>query len=343
MASLQFSTHDLPERDRVTFWREVFGRHVVRLDIEPQSGELFEAEACVWSLQNLRIISCASSTPTRLARTRELLSDGDDDIALYINIEGPTEFSQRAVELPLERGSAVAILHAESCRMAYRSSRFLGVRAPLSVLRPITKTLEDRAGLLVPRGAEALRLLVRYVELLGRDPEISDPEVSALAATHLCDLMALVLGATRDAEAVAVDRGVRAARLKEVKLFILANLASHDLSVRMVAQRHRLTPRYIHMLFEGQGTTFSVFVLQQRLMRAYRMLTSPCHARSAISSIAFAAGFGDLSNFNRCFRRHFGTTPTQIRNTGPSNRLAGDRDETIHFPDGLIGTGQSGL
>lgn len=95
MSCLQFSTHDFPDKEKLPFWREVFGRHVVRLDIEPLADELFQAEACVWSLQNLRIISCSSSTPTCLARTRELLSDGDDDIALYVNIEGPTEFTQR--------------------------------------------------------------------------------------------------------------------------------------------------------------------------------------------------------------------------------------------------------
>lgn len=318
MSFLQFSTHDLPETERLPFWRELFGRHVVRLDIEPLSDELFQAEACVWSLQDLRIISCSSSTPTRLARTRELLSDGDDDIALYINIEGSTQFSQRAAELPLEGGSAVSILHAESCRMAYMTSRFLGIRAPLSAFRPIARSVEDRAGLLIPRGTEALRLLFRYVEMLRRDPDISDPEVSVLAATHLRDLIALVLGADRDAEALAMGRGVRAARLKEIKSFVLANLASHDLSVRTVAQRHGLTPRYLHMLFEGQGTTFSGFLLQQRLLRAYRLLTSPRHARTPISAIAFAVGFGDLSHFNRSFRRHFGASPTQIRNDGPA-------------------------
>jgi AraC-like DNA-binding protein len=32
-----------------------------------------------------------------------------------------------------------------------------------------------------------------------------------------------------------------------------------------------------------------------------------------ISAIAFAAGFGDLSHFNRAFRRHFGKTPSDTR------------------------------
>jgi AraC-like DNA-binding protein len=33
----------------------------------------------------------------------------------------------------------------------------------------------------------------------------------------------------------------------------------------------------------------------------------------SISAIAFAAGFSDLSHFNRAFRQHFGETPTEAR------------------------------
>ena len=43
------------------------------------------------------------------------------------------------------------------------------------------------------------------------------PELQQLAVTHVYDLLALALGATRDAAAIAVGRGVRAARLRSIK------------------------------------------------------------------------------------------------------------------------------
>jgi AraC-like DNA-binding protein len=125
--------------------------------------------------------------------------------------------------------------------------------------------------------------------------------------------MALALGATRDGIALALGRGVRAARLSAIKAHICENLAMHDLSVQSVATHHGLSPRYIHMLFEGEGTTFSTFVREQRLLHARNMLRSPRYAGHPISSIAFAAGFGDLSYFNRSFRRSFGASPTELR------------------------------
>jgi AraC-like DNA-binding protein len=80
-----------------------------------------------------------------------------------------------------------------------------------------------------------------------------------------------------------------------------------------IARRHRITPRYIHKLFENEGLTFSSFVLGQRLSRAQRLLTDPHLAGCSISTVAFDVGFNDLSYFNRAFRRHYAATPTEIR------------------------------
>ena len=67
-------------------------------------------------------------------------------------------------------------------------------------------------------------------------------------------------------------------------------------------------------LFEGDETSFSEFVLGQRLTRAYGILKNPLHARRAISTMAFELGFNDLSYFNRAFRRRYNATPSDVRN-----------------------------
>ena len=59
--------------------------------------------------------------------------------------------------------------------------------------------------------------------------------------------------------------------------------------------------------------SLSQFVLDRRLARVHRMLADPRHAHSAIGDIALAAGFGDISTFNREFRRRFGMTPSDVR------------------------------
>jgi AraC-like DNA-binding protein len=144
---------------------------------------------------------------------------------------------------------------------------------------------------------------------------LATPETARLAATHVHDLIALTLGATGDAAALAEDRSIPAARLRAIKSDIVANLEDEGLTIEAIAARQRVTPRYVHRLFEREGVTYTQFVLRQRLERAYRMLRDPRFAAWSITSIAYEVGFGDLSYFNRAFRRLYRRTPSDVRNS----------------------------
>ena len=74
------------------------------------------------------------------------------------------------------------------------------------------------------------------------------------------------------------------------------------------------------MLFEDEAVTFAQFVLDQRLALACRRLRDPRYAGWTISAIAHGAGFGDLSWFNRAFRRRYSMTPTGARRRAPAKR-----------------------
>ncbi len=67
------------------------------------------------------------------------------------------------------------------------------------------------------------------------------------------------------------------------------------------------------MLFESENTNFSSFVLSQRLALAHRYLRDPRLRARKIIDIALESGFGDLSYFNRTFKRRFNASPSEIR------------------------------
>ena len=85
------------------------------------------------------------------------------------------------------------------------------------------------------------------------------------------------------------------------------------MSVATVAARRGVTQRYVHKLFEAEVAAFSEFVLVRRLEFARRLLADRRLLSRSITSIAFDAGFSDLSHFNRAFRRRFNATPTEAR------------------------------
>jgi AraC-like DNA-binding protein len=160
---------------------------------------------------------------------------------------------------------------------------------------------------------------MRYLDLARRDNVVTTPELAAAFTDHVCDLLAVALGPTRDAAEQAKTRGLPAARLQAIKDDIAYNLCRSDLSVHSVAARHNVSARYVHKLFEESGCTFTQFVMEQRLAAAHKALLARSNA--PILSIAYGLGFNDVSYFNRSFRQRFGCTPSDVRNAA---RALGD-------------------
>ena len=102
-----------------------------------------------------------------------------------------------------------------------------------------------------------------------------------------------------------------------------AHIVARPIETAALAARHRITPRYLQMLFNRESTTLSEFVMMERLTAAHRLLGDPRHRARTISDIALAVGFGDISYFNRMFRRHFGKAPSDLRALPKSQIRAG--------------------
>ena len=189
-------------------------------------------------------------------------------------------------------------------------------------MSPLVADLDAAYGRRIPAQSTALQLLTRYIGILEETETFAGADLRRQVVTHIHDLIALAIGATRDAAEIANSRGVRAARLRMIKEDIANRLDRADLSVAAIAARHRIMPRCVQRLFENEGTTFTDYVLAQRLARAHRLLSDPRRADQKISTVAFDAGFGDLSYFNRTFRRRYGAAPSELRAAARSAELA---------------------
>lgn len=90
-----------------------------------------------------------------------------------------------------------------------------------------------------------------------------------------------------------------------------------NLSAVAVAKLLGITSRYVHLLLEDTGKSFTHHLLGRRLEKAALMLRDARWDHRKIADIAVEAGFTDLSYFNRAFRRKFGMTPSGMRERGP--------------------------
>ncbi len=240
--------------------------------------------------------------------------DGDDDFSFHINVGGVSQVAGARRAAMLRDGDAMLLSYSVS-RTISRAEPVdhRVIRLPRAVLSPLVRNIDDAVLLPIPRGTGMLGLLKGYVDAIFDDSVLAIPDMRRLVVAQLCDLIAVTLGATRDATAIAEGRGVRAARLRAIKTDIERHLAHADLSPNALAKRQQVSDSYIRKLFRGEGTSFSQYVLGRRLVLANRMLTDRRWAGVGIASIAYHAGFGDLSYFNRVFKRCYGMPPSELR------------------------------
>ena len=307
------STKDFPEGSRLAMWREIYGRGIANVDIEPLGDEPFHAEVAFERLPNVSI-AAGSRSPAHYRISRELARGCKDIIGISVLRSGAASATQFGRELISGVGSASVLAPTDpSTSTMLTKGSFVTIALSLPVISLLAPDYSHAFGRSIPSSDSALRLLTRYIDTLQTGDELANPQLGQSASDHITDLAALALGARGDYAEMAWQRGGTAARLGAIKSDILRSLDRNDLSTELMAARHGISPRYVRKLFEQAGSSFSAFVLTERVVKAHRMLIDRRYAHLNIAQIAHESGFGDVSYFNRVFRRHFGATPSDFR------------------------------
>jgi AraC-like DNA-binding protein len=307
------STRDFPERNRLAMWREIYGRGIANVDIEPIGDEPFHAEVSFNLLPNVGI-AAGSRSPAHYRATPELVGRGKDMIVLSVLRGGTASATQFGQELISGVGSASVLTPSDpSTSTMLTHGSFVTLALTRSTIASLAPDYSQAFGRPIPSSSAALGLLIRYLDVVRAGDELTNPAIGQVVSDHIIDLAALALGARGDYAEIARQRGAKAARLSAIRSDILRTLARNDLSTELIAARHGISPRYVRKLFEEDGSSFSAFVLSERVVKAHRMLIDRRHAHLNIAQIAHESGFGDVSYFNRAFRRHFGAKPSDFR------------------------------
>jgi AraC-like DNA-binding protein len=309
---IHISTDMFPDEKRLALWREVYGRGIARVDIDPIGDEPFHADVTFNLLPDVAIAS-GSRSPAHYRVTHDMLKDGRDIIAVSILRSGEASAMQFSKELIGGVGSASVLSGTDhSVSTLITDGSFITLALSRPAIAELAPDFTSAFGKPIPADDPALRLLIKYLDAVLAADELAHPEVARSVSAHILDLVALALGARGD-QAEAALGGAKAARLKALKSDVMSMLGNCDLSSEIIASRHSISSRYVRKLFEQEGTSFTAFVLGERLTRVRRMLRDSRHAHLTIAQLAHACGFNDISYFNRAFRRHFGATQTDVR------------------------------
>lgn len=317
--AIRFSTDELPADKRLEIFCDQYARTIIKADMDPVADYPFHFDAVLCALPGVGI-AAGTISPTTGVLKKALIDS--DDVLFNITLSGARVLRQRGREAIIGPGQGCATTSADpGIVTVLEPSRFLSFRVPRHVLQPMVGDLDASLVQTIPRESNAMRLLASYAQLIEASDALADFRLRDAVTSHFYDLISLTLGARRDAAVQALGRGVPAARLRAIKRDIMANLGLSELSMNAVSRRHGITPRYLRMLFAAEDTSYTAFVLAGRLDRAAAMLRDPAWRYRRIADIAFACGFGDLSYFNRVFRRRYGATPSDIREAARRENL----------------------
>jgi AraC-like DNA-binding protein len=331
---IKFSTESLPEAERFDRWREEFMRPVYNFDVlrlHRPEHESFHTVDEVLKLGELGFAGCTGG-PRGFSRSRKQASDGDDCFTFCVNRRGRIELSQSGSVLSVSRTRIVLVDHGRPVeRLAVTPDaqtshddstvRCYNYTVPRHRLLEAAPNVQDHVGKAVPGDGRVLQYLVWYTEsLLSKPVTVAEPALASLAGDHVFDLIAMLVGPTRDAAELAVGRGLRASRLMAILSYVDRNLSNSNLSPRTIADAHGISVRYVSQLMEERGETIGRYIVRSRLERVAQKLSDPATLGTRVGDIALACGFNDISSFNRAFKGYFGESPRSYRRTKPGGQ-----------------------
>lgn len=312
---LFFNTDTLPERDRFPAYCEEMIRRYAALDIQVRKDSQLDFGAQIELQRSGAVdIGYIRTTPSDYVRTPSYLRDGDDALCVVLCTRGGSYQTQRGDAQSL--GPGEGIICDNACTGGIHildDSQFWVLKVARPKIARLLPQIAKFGGTKLDRDPVARRLLFGYLGVGSAVNLTSGAEAGALYDEHIINLIALSIGAGAELRHAAGEQGIGAVRRAAILDAIERRSAEPDLSAAAVAQALGVTPRYVHLLLEGTGKSFSHHVLERRLHRAAALMRDRRWRHRKIAEIAAEAGFTDLSYFNRAFRRRYGATPSDLR------------------------------
>lgn len=245
---------------------------------------------------------------------RDIRLDASENYFLILQEEGKAQMSQNETSCLLSPGDMVLIDSACTSDFTFFGdyNRQLSLHLPRAEMQARFGYDLIRGGISVPRHDPTnLALCAVLGKVFGQ------PSSNAASNTYLREAIFGLIGAMLHERSgqegfAGIDSDLGGARaLASGQAYINSHYRNPDLTIQDLADDLGMSPRQVQRGFSAIGSTPTKYLLVKRLEHAKRGIEDRRAGRRGdlISSIAYEAGFSDLSYFQRCFRRAFGTSP----------------------------------
>ncbi|MEV1175786.1 helix-turn-helix domain-containing protein [Nonomuraea sp. NPDC049784] len=307
------TTASVPDRDKVAYWNDAVSRTLVPMTVVPQGDGPFVGRLATDRLGYLRV-STMEADAKRISRTPALIARSPEAfVAVGVQMSGTATFIQDGRRAEVGEGDLVVYDTTRpyffdypqrfSMHVFQLPRRVLGV--PESDIRQVTGTAIDTED-----GFGAV--LLPFLATLAASAHAYTPAVADRLAGNVVDLFSTLV-AERTREVTQDADAARTHLVLRVRDHINQNLGDPDLSPESIAQAHRISVRYLHRIFEGEGITVGRLIQQRRLEECGRELARRSRTAPTVSAVAQRWGFVNPAHFSRAFRAVYGVSPREWR------------------------------
>jgi AraC-like DNA-binding protein len=321
VAILRDVNADLPQRARISAWREHISRLLMGVEFRPDPpSSNFDGEIVARALHDLQLLKMTFTAAQIIGGASH--GEGSSYFLMHVNFDGVVAVSSMGRQLTLNEGDTVLLdgAHPFTIHRQEAGSSYV-VRIPRGRMAQLVFLAETMVMRRLPGAAGLSRLFASYLDAVLLHADRAAPRVWQIGYRHVSDMLAMMLDSgevavTGLADPIGIgpneNRGIPAVRFQSAKSYIIEH-AQEQISIRQVADRLGITERHLQRQFENHGTTFTAFLNDIRLAQAHAMLCDRDSDRLRIRSICFKTGFRDVSHFNRVFRARYGCTPAEVR------------------------------
>ncbi|MFG2971165.1 helix-turn-helix domain-containing protein [Streptomyces sp. NPDC048288] len=302
--------------DRAEFWRDACTRTFVGVEPSGKPGAAIGGRVRAYEVDGLAVGDIAA-TAQSMTRTQRLVDEADAHyVLLGMQVQGTGGITQGDSRIRLDPGDCVILESRRGFELDFTDSFNLWVFAfPQHLVRLgeedqrrlAARRVDGRSGL-AGVSRRALLDLARNADDLSRSPDSG-----ALALAN--DLLVTLLGGPL-AESRQLAGSLQRTLPVRIKDHIDRNLADPGLDPVQVAAAFGISTRYLHKVFRPERETVAHYIRDRRLEQVRLRLLDARLADRPISALAFDAGFGDLSGFNRAFKAKYGVSPRELRQGG---------------------------
>ena len=308
-------TSSVPVDDRAEFWMASSSALFVPLECRARDPASFHGLLRAGTLGPLGL-SSLEVAPHTIRRTRRLaVGTNGDRYKLSLLLGGRALVVQDGRETILSPGDFALY----DCARPYTIVGVTGFRMIVCVLPHAVLGLEpERVARLtatrIPGGDGIGWVLAPFLERVA-NLAIRDevPETHERLAASVVDLVESLCISMVGGDHPGLRSLSRAELLLRARAYAQAHLGDPSLSPAEIANASHVSKRYLHKLFEEDGTTVARWIRRGRLEGCRRDLADPGHRDETVTTIAARWGLTNPGHLSRLFRDAYGVTPTEYR------------------------------